>query len=247
MSKKNKTLSSNAFFKKILHQKPAIQFLETYLPESFKNIVNIKSVLIAPKSYIKPNLKKSFSDIVYKLKTKDQKQAFIYVLLEHQSRSDPTMPLRLWEYMLRLVRNHLNKTGGEELLLTYPVVLYNGASPYNAPRNLWDMFKDPILAKEFLTKDHKLIDLQSEADEGIQKKNHIALLEYTMKHICMRDQKKLLSLLFKDYRPQILLDREMGFLYMRPITWYTSSRLDKSEQKVYKSRCLDRWNKRKRR
>jgi len=50
------------------------------------------------------------------------------------------------------------------------MVVYNGTSRYNAPKNLWDLFTMPDLAKQLLAGDYQLIDLQSMPDADIKKK-----------------------------------------------------------------------------
>ncbi|KJV51718.1 transposase, YhgA-like family protein [Orientia tsutsugamushi str. Gilliam] len=49
----------------------------------------------------------------------------------------------------------------------YNLVIYNGKEVYNAPRNLWDLFTDSMIAKQLMTSDYQLVDLQSMSDDKL--------------------------------------------------------------------------------
>ncbi|KJV70072.1 transposase, YhgA-like family protein [Orientia tsutsugamushi str. TA763] len=52
-------------------------------------------------------------------------------------------------------------------------MIYNGKEVYNAPRNLWDLFTDSMIAKQLMTSDYQLVDLQSMSNDEIVRKKHI--------------------------------------------------------------------------
>jgi len=215
-------IQSDALFKKILSKpESAKDFLTYYVPEKLLKQLDLSTIIVQPESYIEENLKKSFSDIVYEIKTKTKESAFIYVLLEHQSKPDRWMALRLWQYMLRLCERHKSNKKTAPLPLVYPIVFYNGKTKYNSARNLWDLFTSPDLAKEILTSDYKLIDLQNTSDDEIKQKKHIALLEFFMKHIHMRDSLKLWHRVLTEFQAQIEIDRLKDFEYLKSFLWYT--------------------------
>ena len=186
----DKNLPHDALFKRIMENDIAAkEFLSEYLPQEIKSIIDLNTIKVQRESYIEPNLTKRLSDIVYSVNTKDNKDAFIYVLSEHQSSVDHLMAFRLWKYTLLLAERHLEDKG--KLPLIFPLVLYAGKAKYTAPRNLWPLFEYPDLAKKLLTEDHALVDLQAMSDDEIAQKKHIALFEYIMKHVQMRDMLKL--------------------------------------------------------
>ena len=91
---KSKNLKHDEFFKTVMGNDIAAQeFLNEYLPQEVKDIVDLNSIKPEKESYVEPNLTKRFSDIVYSVKTKDNQSAFIYVLAEHQSSVDPLIVL----------------------------------------------------------------------------------------------------------------------------------------------------------
>jgi predicted transposase/invertase (TIGR01784 family) len=205
----SKNLPHDALFKRIMENDIAArEFLSEYLPAEVREIVDLDSIKVQKESYIEPNLTKRLSDIVYKVNTRDKRDAFIYVCAEHQSSVDQLMAFRLWRYTLLLAERHIKDKG--KLPLIFPLVVYSGTAKYTAPRNLWALFEYPELAKKLLAEDHGLVDLQAMPDDEIARKKHIALFEFVMKHINMRDMLGLWEKLFKTLPDAVILDREHG-------------------------------------
>ena len=224
----NKNLPHDSLFKRIMENDIAArEFLSEYLPDEVKEIVDLDSIKVQKESYIEPNLTKRLSDIVYKVNTKDHKDAFIYVISEHQSSVDQLMAFRLWRYTLLLAERHIEDKS--KLPLIFPLVVYSGTAKYTAPRNLWALFEYPKLAKKLLTEDQALVDLQAMPDDAIARKKHIALFEFVMKHINMRDMLGLWEKLFKTLPDAVIMDKEHGYFYISNLLWYVDSRL--SEEK----------------
>ncbi|WP_218460001.1 Rpn family recombination-promoting nuclease/putative transposase, partial [Rickettsia sp. TH2014] len=141
----------------------AEEFLEYYLPEDFKKLIDLSKITLEQESYIEESLNKKYSDIVYKISTKREEKAFVYVLIEAQSTIDYWTALRLWKYTLLLCERH--KKGKDKLSLVYNLVIYNGKAVYNAPRNLWSLFTDSVMANKLMTEDYRLVDLQAMSDD----------------------------------------------------------------------------------
>lgn len=214
----DKNLPHDALFKRIMESDIAAkEFLHEYLPQEVKNIVDLNTIKVQKESYIEPNLTKRLSDIVYSVNTKDNKDAFIYVLAEHQSSVDQLMAFRLWRYTLLLAERHIDKN--EKIPLIFPLVVYAGAAKYTAPRNLWSLFEYPELAKKLLIEDHALVDLEAMSDDEIAKKKHLALFEYIMKHVRMRDMLKLWKSLFEKFPDAVIIDKEHGYFFLPPLSY----------------------------
>jgi len=221
---KERPLPHDALFKRIMENDIAAkEFLSEYLPQEVKSIVDFDTIKVQKESYIEPNLTKRLSDIVYSVNTKDNKEAFIYVCAEHQSSVDHLMAFRLWKYTLLLAERHLEDKG--KLPLIFPLVVYAGKAKYTAPRNLWSLFEYPDLAKKILTEDHALVNLQATTDDEIARKKHIALFEYIMKHVQMRDMLKLWQNLFEKLPDAVIIDKDYGYFYISNLLWYIDGRL----------------------
>lgn len=59
-----------------------------------------------PRSYINEVRQESEVDVLFKT-TIDHKAAYLYFLLEHQSKPDPLMPFRLLKYLCNIMDDHL--------------------------------------------------------------------------------------------------------------------------------------------
>ncbi|KJV99903.1 putative permease [Rickettsia amblyommatis str. Darkwater] len=190
-------------FKKVMSEPVAARkFLEHYLPVSFKNKININSVKIEKESFVTEDLRKRPSDVVYSVSlqknnikdntTDGNDKAYVYTLIEHQSSSDYWIAFRLWQYMLLLCERHkdANKKNKQErgkFPLICPIVVYANNKPYNAPRSFWELFEDSSTAKALMSDEYLLVDLQKQSDDEIEKKKHLGMMEYMLKHIRARD------------------------------------------------------------
>jgi predicted transposase/invertase (TIGR01784 family) len=208
----------------------AKEFLQEYLPTELKGKIDIDSVKVEKETFIEKPLRNRSSDVIYSCKTNDGEELYCYVLLENQSSNDQSMPFRLLRYTLLLLEKYTSKKKQANLPLVAPFVIYNGKDKYNSPRSLWEMFKEPELAKKLLGDEYSLIDLNAMPDEEIQKDKHIAMMQFMLKHAYERDQLNIIRKLFEKIDHKILLlDQENDFIYLKTILSYTSGKI-KSDQ-----------------
>ncbi len=227
-AKKN-NLPHDALIKKVIENPIAAkEFLEEYLPESFKKVVDLETIKVEKESFVEKHPTKRLSDIVLSAVTKDNQQAFIYTLIEAQV-PDYWIALRLWKYTLLLLERHMK--GKNKLPLVCPFVLYHGSKKYTSPRNLWELFGDQDLAKEILSSNYPLVDLQAMSDDEINYSKHLSIILYLMKHIHQRDTLKLIEDVFKNCREAIIIDSQQDYLYTRFMIWYTNSKIPVGQKK----------------
>lgn len=249
-AKKRIQIGSDGLFKSIMEDKIAArEFLEEYLPANLQSMLDLNKITVEKESYIEDDLKKKFSDIVYSVEIKrtaqerkidqddlqehqEHEKAFVYTLLEHQSKPDYWMALRLWKYTLLLCERHKQKqkTKYNKLPLVVPIVFYNGKEKYTSPQSLWQLFDNPNMAKQLLGDEFKLIDLQSKTDDEIKCTQHLSLMEFFMKHIHERDMLKLWERFMTEYSSAILLDKENGYIYIRKLLWYTNTKVAEEDK-----------------
>ena len=248
---KIQNLKSDGLFKSVFGTKIAArEFLEEYLPESFRALVDLGKIEVTSETYVEEDLQKRMSDVVYKVgvrgssKGKEGKriivgsgggkdyvrEAFIYCLIEHTSTVDHLMAYRVWKYVLLLLGRYIeeNKIDGKKrvrLPLVFPLVLYAGKNKYTAARNLWEMFEEAEMARDVLGSDYALVDLQSMDDGDIKKDQHIAIVKYMLKHIKDRDLVKVWENMFKLFPNAILLDKKKDYVYVKKLLWYSDARL----------------------
>ena len=222
----------------------AREFLEEYLPANLQSMLDLNKITIEKESYIEDDLKKKFSDVVYSvgIKRTDQddlqehqehEKAFVYVLLEHQSKPDYWMALRLWKYTLLLCERHKQKQRQQKhdkLPLIVPIVFYNGKEKYTTPRCLWQLFNNSDMAKQLLGDEFKLVDLQAKTDDEIKRTQHLSLMEFFLKHIHERDMLKLWERFMTEYSSAVLLDKENGYIYIKKLLWYTNTKVAEEDK-----------------
>ncbi|WP_342224786.1 Rpn family recombination-promoting nuclease/putative transposase [Rickettsia endosymbiont of Urophora cardui] len=240
-------------FKKVMSEPVAArEFLEHYLPVSFKNKINLSSVKIEKESFVTEDLRKRLSDVVYSVSLKNDNikdsnaeksvhndKAYIYVLIEHQSSSDYWIAFRLWQYMILLCERHKDahknnsnsaKEKDNKLPLICPVVVYANDKPYNAPRSFWELFEDSKTAKELMGGEYLLVDLQQQSDNEIEQKKHLGMMEYMLKHIKARDILNLWQSLLERFKSSIEIDKENGYIYIKWLLWYSDAKVSEDKQ-----------------
>lgn len=241
-------------FKKVMSEPVAArEFLEYYLPVSFKNKINLDSIKIEKESFVTEDLRKRLSDVIYSVSLKkdvDSKnstdsttesinndKAYVYVLIEHQSSSDYWIAFRLWQYMLLLCerhkdanKNNATKYHNNKIPLICPIVVYANDKPYNAPRSFWELFEDSKTAKEMMGDEYLLVDLQRQSDNEIERKKHLGMMEYMLKHIKARDILNLWQSLLEKFASSIEIDKENGYIYIKWLLWYSDAKVSEDKQ-----------------
>jgi predicted transposase/invertase (TIGR01784 family) len=170
-------------------------------------------------------------------KDTENRSVFVYCMIEHQSSSDYWIALRLLKYSLLLLERHVS--GREKLPIIIPLVLYNGRKGYSAPKNIFELFTHPELAKKTMTEDYRLIDLQSMSDDNINYDKHLSFLLYVMKHIHDRDMLSMLKIAMERCNKAIIIDQEQNYILTRLILWYTDSKVTLEEKQALEQLIMD--------
>ncbi|MDR1064570.1 MAG: Rpn family recombination-promoting nuclease/putative transposase, partial [Azoarcus sp.] len=75
----------DAVFKTFLgHPETARDFLDIHLPKPLRALCNLDTLRPESSSFVEPELRAAYSDILYSLKTA-QGDGYIYCIVEHQS------------------------------------------------------------------------------------------------------------------------------------------------------------------
>lgn len=185
--------SHDAIFKQFLSDIDiARDFLASHLPQEVKQRCDFSTLQLTSSTFVDEALRSRLSDMLYAVRT-TQGCGYIYCLIEHQSRPDKCMALRLLRYSLAAMQQHLAQ-GNHDLPLVVPLLFYQGSrSPYPYSLNWLDGFEDAALARQLYTSPFPLIDLTIIPDEVIKKHHRVALLELVQKHIRTRDMLELVA------------------------------------------------------
>jgi hypothetical protein len=158
---------------------------------------------------------------------KEDREVFLWLLFEHQSTIDRWMPLRMLEMVVEFLKGW-RKEHSEALRLPaiLPIVLYQGATPWTAPRTLAELYdlSDQALrdlSELLLSFRFVLDDLRVTPDDELMERRvgdlaRVALV--VMKHVT---SEHLLDQLVR-LRAEItrLLATEQGRIGLSGILWY---------------------------
>ncbi|MEM9696456.1 MAG: Rpn family recombination-promoting nuclease/putative transposase, partial [Myxococcota bacterium] len=126
------------------------------LPEALVARIDWTTLTPVEGSLIDDGLHELMADLVFEVEL-DGKAAWLYVLVEHQSRAERMMGLRLLRYMGRLWEHWRKSHTGERLLPPIvPLVVYHGPQPWSAPTSFHDLVQLPESALAHLPSFHYL-------------------------------------------------------------------------------------------
>lgn len=108
----------------------------------------------------------------------------LYIIVEHQSKPEKWMPLRINKYVALIIDRYLHK----KIPAIYRIVIYNGRKKYPYSLDLAELVGAPLeLAKELSSQHTQLIDLGQIDDEQLKQNQNIGVLEFVLKHTYEKD------------------------------------------------------------
>ena len=113
--------------------------LELVLPPEVRAHLDLATLDVRPGSFVDADLQQTHSDLLYAVRTKEGGEGLVYVLFEHQSSPDATMPFRLLRYMVRVWERYLHDHPGAKLPVVLPVLLHQGDGAWKAAPELAPM------------------------------------------------------------------------------------------------------------
>lgn len=127
----------DALFKYIFSQpEHAGSELRAVLPAALSARLDWSSLEPQPASFVDERLNARQADLLFTIRCEDR-QAYLYVLLEHQSTSDPLMPFRLLRYLVRIWDAFLTEhPEARRLPAIIPVVVHHSDSGWTAATDL---------------------------------------------------------------------------------------------------------------
>ncbi|GAB2533295.1 Rpn family recombination-promoting nuclease/putative transposase [Nocardia heshunensis] len=132
----------DAYFRHVLARPADVTGeLREVLPKELAAKLDWTALTLQPCSFVSQHLRSRFSDLLFRTRLGGH-DAYIYLLIEHQSRPDRWMPVRMLEYQIaiwnRYVREHPDS---EKLPVIVPLVVH--ASPdgrrWNVPTELSEL------------------------------------------------------------------------------------------------------------
>lgn len=166
----------------------AIDFIQHHFPKDICLALDTKTLKLIPNSYISDELQETVSDLVFSCKIAS-KQAYISLLIEHQSTPDKMMPFRVYHYLFGLLHDYRKQYPKKKLPPVYTLVFYHGKqTPYPHSLLLKDCFDDPLnIMSKVLYQKLPLIDANQLSDEELKKQHWIGPMLTAMKYIRKKD------------------------------------------------------------
>ena len=134
------------------------------------------------RKFVSVNYINQESDVIYKLKNKE-----IFILVEHQTKIDKKMPIRILKYELEIIRSRMDENNRLEFPIIIPIVLYTGKQRWNAKIN-YPSYNSELARYRGLKKvEYNLVDINDYTIEDLYKENSILtkimILEKSNKYI----------------------------------------------------------------
>lgn len=165
----------DALFRAVFERVEAVRGeCRAVLPASVLEQLHLGNVTMVPGHFVDAALRTTESDALFRIGTRTR-EAFVYVLLEHQSRSDATMPLRLLRYMTSIWERALAADATRPLSPIIPIVISNVPGGWKGPRSFHELFSDGAAGFDpFLPRFDFIIDDLHELDVGALRRRQVS-------------------------------------------------------------------------
>ncbi|MFD4432852.1 Rpn family recombination-promoting nuclease/putative transposase [Nocardia sp. NPDC058497] len=130
------------YFREVMSDRAnAVSELRTVVPAALARELDWDTLRAQSGSLVSAELQSRFTDILYRVDLAGS-PAYVFVLIEHQSRSDPLMAFRLLEYVVLIWGRHLKDNPKRmRLPAVIPLVVHAGTNHrrWSAPLDLADL------------------------------------------------------------------------------------------------------------
>ncbi len=134
------------------------QFIQGYVEAEWKDRLDYSKGQKMDKSFILKGFEEKEADILYRVPLSgEDKEIYLYILIEHQSTVDYTMAFRILTYLAEIWKDFyknsdekLRRQKGFRFPPVFPVVLYNGADSWTALPSIREMVEQGELFAKFI-------------------------------------------------------------------------------------------------
>ena len=118
--------------------------LQLVLPADVLAHLELATLEVLPGSFVDEALQHTHTDLLYAVRSKRGPEALVYVVFEHQSSPDATMPFRLLRYLVRVWERWLrDHPDAKKLPIVLPVLLHHGDGRWQSAPELASMLDAP--------------------------------------------------------------------------------------------------------
>ncbi len=221
------------FFKQSMaEQLVALDFFKIYLPPRLLKKMDLTTLKLEKHSFIDEAYKAIEADVVYSVRFADT-IAYLYLLCEQQSEVNDQMAFRLLEYSIRIMKMHSQQFPKSPLPLIYPLVVYSGEKPWNAPLDIFPLFGEAeATAREWLFKPYQLVDIYRTNDQDLRKHQWCGLMEFALKHREARDLACVLETLFP-WLGELQLQDQRGLFLGHTVLYFIAGTMQSDDTDLF--------------
>ena len=135
-------ISHDALFRMLVEEPDRVAtLLRQYLPEGLSQRMADAPVKLLDSTYIDTTGRATQSDRLFEIQLTNNTPALIYTLLEHKSAADPSTPLQLLGYMVRIWSRYAADKADRlrNLPVIVPIVFYHGRHSWKVPQIFGEM------------------------------------------------------------------------------------------------------------
>ncbi len=138
-------------YKKLFSDKRIFrQLMETFVDLDWVKEIDFDSCEQLDKSFVADHYKETESDVIYRVKLREQ-ELYVIILLEFQSSVDRFMSLRFLNYISNFLMDfvHNQKKKPRKLPPVFPLLLYNGDKKWTAPQAIETLIEGNDLLEKY--------------------------------------------------------------------------------------------------
>jgi predicted transposase/invertase (TIGR01784 family) len=182
------------FFRATFAQRDvAADFARHYLPPDVVENLDLETLQPAKGSFVDDELRDHFTDLLYETRLKDDTLAYVYVLFEHKSYSEPRVAFQLLRYMVRIWEYVVEQRRVITLPPIIPLVVYHGEQRWQVDQRFRKLVTAcPPLAGYIPDFRYELYDLSTFSDADLVGAVNLQVTLLLMKHIFDKDWHRLL-------------------------------------------------------
>jgi hypothetical protein len=139
----------SAYRRLFAHQDRMADLIRLYVNPQLEDRLDPTTLERCNGTYVAADLRERRTDLVWRIRTTDERWFYIYLLLEFQSRVDRFMAVRLLGYIALLWQDLIAQKQvlpDGHLPPVLPLVLYGGSSPWTAPCTMTELITTPLPA-----------------------------------------------------------------------------------------------------
>lgn len=179
------TKAHDHFFKMAMKDlRVAREFLQMHVPQDLQQVIQWETLAPQPTVHVNRVRNESISDVAFRVLIND-KEAYLHLMVDHQSTPDILMPFRVENYRYNLLDAYVKQHPGTKTLpLVIPIVLYHGTTRWSHSMDITHLVDAPqTLVDTYAFKSFIFVDLNRIEDDALRQTLRAGVMQLALKHI----------------------------------------------------------------